>query len=364
MRTLPLLLISLAAAVSGYGQNNPVAARQVAPVPQNPLELVTGPTKVAVGLAERQPLLAMLNRAVAQSNPHLPGAPAHVLRISFNAAASTLYQGGSGTLRETWVSDKNWRWDGSLPGYSLLRISSNGAVFDQNAGGMLPMRMKMLIAAVFAPLGTTPRRAMLRTASATRNGSPVACILTSAQSSPQGALTGRQWYEQEYCVDPASGLLQTWSAAPGIYATYDYSNALRFHGLTLPGKVSISENGATVLDAQLTGIADANPSDTSPFTPTAQMISQSPARLLGGVERFPVAGPAPSSGAYVQPVIVHAIIDEKGNVVESEALQTSSLSAAALDYVNMSKYGQKNAVIGSAPVEREAFINVRFRPSL
>jgi hypothetical protein len=306
----------------------------------------------------------MLHRAVAQSSLHAPGAPAHVLRISFNATASTLYQGGSGSLQETWASGKNWRWEGSMPGYSLLRVSSNGAVFDQNGGEIMPMRLKMLVTAVFAPLGAAPRRATLRMASSTRNGSPVTCILTSAQDSPQGTVTGRQWYEQEYCIDPASGLLQTYSAAPGIYTTYDYSNALHFHGLTLPGKISISENGATVLDAQLTGIADANPSDTGPFTPTPQMAAQGAASLLGSVERFRVPGPAPSMGPYIQPVIVHAIIDEQGNVREAEALQTSSESAAAIDFVTSSKYARKNAVNGSAPVEREAFINVRFRPSL
>ena len=43
--------------------------------------------------------------------------------------------------------------------------------------------------------------------------------------------------------------------------------------------------------------------------------------------------PSPAPGSYIQPVIVHAIIDEHGNARETEALQSSSVSASALDFV-------------------------------
>ena len=44
-----------------------------------------------------------------------------------------------------------------------------------------------------------------------------------------------------YCVDPKTGELQTYSIAPGIYSAYDYTNALAFHGQTLPRRIAVME---------------------------------------------------------------------------------------------------------------------------
>jgi hypothetical protein len=363
MRTLPLLLLPIFAIAAAYGQNARTAPIPVAPVPQDPLELVTGTTQIPAGATERGTLVVLINRAIDNYALHARGTPAHVLQISFNATASTRYQGGAGSLRETWISGQHWRWDGAMPGYSLVRISSNGAVFDQNADSTIPMRIKMLANAVFAPVGGAPRQETLRTASVTWKGLPITCILTSAQSNPQVPATGRQWYETEYCIDPASGLLYLYSIAPGIYTVYDYTSALQFHGRVLPGRIMISENGTTVVDAQLTGITDTDASNTGPFTPTAQMIAQGPASVLGSPARFPLPAPAQSPGPYIQSVIVHAIIDEQGNVRELEALQSSSVTAAALDFVTGIKHGAMKPASGSSSMEREAFMNVQFLPA-
>lgn len=142
---------------------------------------------------------------------------------------------------------------------------------------------------------------------------------------------------------------------------YDYTNALEFHVRMLPGKISITENGTPVLEAQLTSIADTNASDSSPFTPTAQMIAQGPATALGSPSRYSVRTPAP--GSYTQPVIVHAIIDEHGNARETEVLQSSSVSASALDFVGKMKHGQMKPAGGAITIEREVFINVQFLPA-
>jgi TonB family protein len=63
-------------------------------------------------------------------------------------------------------------------------------------------------------------------------------------------------------------------------------------------------------------------------------------------------------------VIVHAVIDAKGNVRESEVLQTSSVSAAALAFVTGMKFAPMTPASGASPTEREAYINVRFQPPL
>src|SRR5579863_4701461 len=122
MRTLPLFLSALIPGALAFCQIAPI---RVAPVPPDPLELVTGPTQVPATPAERGALVALIVNATEHYALHERGGPAHILQISFNAAGSTLYSGGAGQLRETWISGQNWRWDGSLGTYSLLRISSN-----------------------------------------------------------------------------------------------------------------------------------------------------------------------------------------------------------------------------------------------
>ncbi len=304
-----------------------------------------------------------MNRALEHYSLHARGTPAHVLQMSFTAAALTLNAGGNGQLRETWLSGENWRWDGTLGGYTLLRISSNAAVYDQNPNSMIPLRLKMLANAVFAPIQGAPRRETIRTATVEWKGAQITCILTSAEGNAQTAENGRQWYETEYCIDPASGLLDIYSIAPGIYTVYDYTNALKFHDRVLPGKITITENAQTVVDAQLTSLADTDSAASqSLLTPTAQMVSQGAATALALPGRFPIRVPMAGAGTVIQPVIVHAVIQSDGKVLESEALQTSSVSTTALNLVNGMKFPAPKPASGASPMEREAFINVQFQP--
>ncbi len=358
MRALPLLIVYLLGAGSGFCQKY-----SIAPVPPDPLELVTGPTQAPATPEQRGALVALINRAFEHYSLHARGGPAHVLQISFTASASTLNPGGNGQLRETWLSGENWRWDGTLGGYTLLRISSNAAVYDQNPNSIIPLRLKMLAHAVFAPIQGAPRRETLRTATVEWKGSPITCILMSAEGAEQTAQNGRQWYETEYCIDPATGLLEIYSIAPGIYTVYDYTNALKFHDRVLPGKITITENAATVVEAQLTSLTDTDSATSgSLLTPTAQMVSQGAATALALPGRFPIRVPLAGSGTVIQPVIVHAVIQSDGKVLESEALQTSGVSTTALNLVNGMKFPAPKPASGASAMEREAFINVQFHP--
>lgn len=188
MRTLPLFLLALISGSSGLCQTN--ASFPVAPVPPDPLELVTVPTQVPASATERGALITLMDRAAAHYSLHTRGGPAHVLQTSFNATASTLYQGGAGTLRETWISGENWRWDGGLGNYALLRISSNAAIYDQTPNTGLPLRLKMLAQAVFAPIEAAPRRATIRSATVSWKGAQITCILTSRRSQRPGWCSG------------------------------------------------------------------------------------------------------------------------------------------------------------------------------
>ena len=61
----------------------------------------------------------------------------------------------------------------------------------------------------------------------------------------------------------------------------------------------------------------------------------------------------------VQPVIIHAVLDEKGRVLDAEAVQSShpTLAAAALGIVWRSTCAQR---MREGKLQREAFINVNF----
>jgi hypothetical protein len=112
-----------------------------------------------------------------------------------------------------------------------------------------------------------------------------------------------------------------------------------------------------------TSIADTDSATSgSLLTPTAQMVSQGPATALALPGRFPIRVPMAGSGTVIQPVIVHAVIESDGKVLESEALQTSSVSTKALNLVNAMKFPAPKPASGAPAMEREAFINVQFQP--
>jgi len=98
--------------------------------------------------------------------------------------------------------------------------------------------------------------------------------------------------------------------------------------------------------------------------PTKKMMSHGPGAIMVGPFRFPesVRAPAGYSGE-IKPVIVHAILDQKGKVLDAEVVGSSdpALSAAALGVVWHSSYAP--AQQRDRPLQREAFINVRFTPA-
>jgi hypothetical protein len=337
----------------------------IAPVPGDALELVTGKTEIPAGPRERGEIVSLLSRAMANHNLHAQGNSPYLLEVSFSAAASTLYPAGEGHLQESWVSGANWRWDTTLGEYAQTQLSSNGAIWSQSKATM-PMRVKLLRQALFAPLLSAGRQDTIRTAGASLDGTALTCVLLSSGANPQTSAMGRQWYETEYCIDPALSAIRIYSAAPGIYALYDYSNGLKFHGRLLPGRITISENHAATVTARITSIADADPSSLALYTPTASMVEQGPATVAEGIERFPMRIPSTSvsEGATVEPVIVHATVNSQGILQEVEALQSNGATSVALNAVNRMEFANRPAPAGASPLLRDVFVNVQIRPAV
>jgi hypothetical protein len=213
----------------------------------------------------------------------------------------------------------------------------------------------MVRGAVIWPTANVHPGMMIRMATAQWHGMEVMCALLSFDDAIT-AVHGRHWEEREYYVDTKSALLRVYSEAPGIYTVYDYDDALHFHGGTLAREISIVESGDTVLQIHVETLEDAGTPDPALFTPTKEMLARGPGIVLIPSVRIP-AGAAPPAGhsGTIQPVIVHASVDDKGKVVEAEALQNSDpgLSSAALASVKSSTYPPRRRASG--PVQTEAF---------
>ena len=196
----------------------------------------------------------------------------------------------------------------------------------------------------------------MRAANVERDGKAMSCLLLSYSIPPNPA--PRSWVEREYCIDPATGLLQMWSEAPGIYALYDYNGAANFHGHTLPRQISIFEDGRLAVQVRVESLEDAPNLDPNLFKPTPEMMDAGESFKLAAPRRFPVRvdpSDAPTS-PFFQPVIVHAILDaQDGSVLDAEALQNSDrdLSRAAIDLVRSNSFQPSG-------FQQEAFINVQF----
>ena len=351
------MLFALLLSCSAFSQDK----LKIAPLPYDPLELATGPTVVPDTPSKRELVLNLLEHARQNNGMHAPGSPPFAIKVSFKSTGTSRYN-GFGEMEETWMSLSSFRWSARLGDYSQLRIFYQGAAYDDKPRGPIPLRIQMVRQSVFWPVTGRFAPALLRMATAKWQDTEVACILVSGAMNDATPTPGRRWEETECCIDPKTGLLRTYSEAPGIYNVYDYSEKFEFHGRTLARQISIVEDGVTVLQIHLDSLTDATNADPDQFVPTRKMISHGPGDILVGPFRFPqsVAAPPGRSGV-IQPVIVHAVLDKKGHVVEAEAVQHSDslLADAALAIVERSNYAKRDE---GRPVQREAFINVQFVP--
>jgi hypothetical protein len=340
-------VLAIAGSMAGAPQSSTTLI-QVAPPPNDPSELITSQPEAVEAPEARTAVIALLRRVFQKSAFAATGVP-YTVKISFSAFGR-VQDVGPGEMEETRNASGARRWIGHLGNFALTRIITD-RMYDQGSTGPIPFRLNMAREYAFgAPLNVMNS---IRTANATLNGVSMTCILTSVRPS---AAPGRDWSEIEYCIDPLSELLRVYSAAPGIYATYGYSNSASFHGRLVPDQITISEAGSIVLQGSI-GVKDPDSLDPSLFAPTSQMST-------GGVGLQPpthrvLNRSATSPVVPIQPVVVHAILSPEGSVVEAEALQTpdAPLSQSAVDLVKATKY---DATIDYGyPPQQEIFVTVQ-----
>jgi len=357
MRTYrPLLAILSFFLISSFASAQ--SQLSVAPLPGDPMELVTGATHVPTTPQEREQALNLLERARQNADLHTPGAAPFILRVSFSASGNVLGT-GSGEMEETWISPQNGQWTAHLGNFAITRTLSQGLIFDDRQVTFIPIRLHMLRDALFWPINFgAPGHILIRTANANWRGKEVTCIMTSGGMADPTPTPGRRWWEREFCVDPKTGLLQILSDAPGIYFVYDYTGGPQFHGRSVPKNISVFSAGKSVLEAHVESMSDA-----SNITAESLASSNTPRRfgpVLSGATRFPHIIHVAPGAATVQPVIVHAILDPKGEVMDAELIEMAdaALSQSALEIVKHTVFHREE--VRGGRMQTEAFINVQF----
>jgi hypothetical protein len=366
------LLVSTLA-LAAFAQKRPPQIPQntaVAPVPSDPLELVTGPIQVASTPASREAALQLL--AHARNSYGLRSASqGYDLKVSFtvNSGGQTEYD-GAWEMEDISDPQRGLRWTAkAAAGYTTTRIASNDMFYAEGTASDIPLRLQEARAALFDPMPSWGNvlRSSIRTSTATFNGAQITCILlsasgTAAPNKVAAAASGRRWEETEECIDPQSGLLQVHSQVPGRYYAYEYSSAPELDGYTLPRRVTVTEGGNAVSEITVNSLNPLSGSDPSLFAPTEAMRAKGPAVEMGSAQKlsgFYGRGSIPS-GAIAHPVCVFGLVTASGKLVEAHSLQPSDPnSQAAVEAAKrMSFY--KPALRGARPEQHFVFITEKF----
>lgn len=316
--------------------------------PPDVLEPVNVPATVLSTVEDRGKALYLLEQARHNYRSATGGHP-FTLKASFTATGQTEFE-GDGKFEET-VNGSHWRMTAQLGASNTVRLASGTRMYGNSATEPIPLRVQLVWAAIFYPVPVASRQGTLRMASVIYKGDPLTCILISG-SVPRAPAT-RYYQEVEECVDPESHLLRVWSEKPGIYAEYDYTNAINFHGNVMARQISITEAGIPAVLIHIDSLEDPTEAENAALKATPALVDSFAA---SAPNTFPLRIPAPQGNSWEARVIVHASIGANdGNVIEAEALQNSDpqLTQAALEAV-------KSQHFPPTGMQREAFINVMF----
>lgn len=310
--------------LASFGKNTP----KTAPVPADPLELVSSQIQVIDKPASREPVLQLMARArngfALRSAGH-----GYDLKVTFTVTSGgqTEYD-GAWNMEDVFDPQQGLRWTAeTASGYSTSRISSNGMFYAEGTASTIPLRLQEARAALFdaIPSAEYVDHGSIRTSPSAYHGAQVTCVLLMDPGNAPNPKPTRRWEETEECIDPQSGLLQVHSQAPGRYFAYDYSNAPRLGDYVLPRKVTVTEAGKIVSEITVNSLVELPGADPSLFVPTEEMLANGPAIAMRGAQkiwRFSGRGPF-RPGATAHPVCVFGLVTSLGQLIEAHSLQPS-----------------------------------------
>lgn len=310
------------------------------PVPADALELVTGAAQPVQDAEQRIAAIALLNKARDLSNVR---AQPYDLKTSFSTSGG-LASDGSWMLEDL-ARGRAYRWTAQGPNYSAINLypdSTENGLYGNQPGGILPLRLMQIRAAIFFKYQTVGPQASVRTATGLLNGAEQRCVLIVTGAGNRSFTGGRNWEESEYCVDSQTGLLTTYSPVPGLFVHYDYSSAIRFHNKSIPTAFTISQAGQMVAQARTISVTDPPPSADATFNP-AGLRALGAGRAMNPGFNLPIVMPVPgqpfpdsNANAAIQVVTLHGNVSGDGRLSEVEILASSdaTMNQAALDRAN------------------------------
>jgi hypothetical protein len=335
-------------------------------VPADPLELVTSAAQTVQTPEQRLAATALLTKARELSNIR---AQPYYLKTVFTSAGN-LPSDGSWTLEDISPGRGVYRWSAQGPGYSVVNLypsSTREMVYSSQPGAAIPLRLAQVRAAIFfvnPPMGP---QASVRVGAGYLNGAPQSCVMTVTGAGGRMFSGPRNWEEEEYCVDSNTGLLSTYSPAPGLYVRYDYTAAKQFHGKIIPGSFTITEAGRTILEARSESATDP-PSAQSALFSTAGLTAAGVGRVMngGGIRSrsfIPLMNPLTKPASGVQVVVLHGNLSPDGRLNETEILAStdSSLNQTALERASLQmKVRLGGSQPGATPQSQEVFFTMEF----
>ena len=346
---------------------SPFEALSLPPVPYDPLELVNSDAQPVQDAEERAAVITMLANAHNLSNVR---AQAYDLKTTFTSFGSSPSD-GRWILEDTSPSRGVYRWTAQGPSYSALYLTINGLLASNQPADAIPLRLVQAREAIFYIYPEVGPNVSLRAATGDLNGLAVRCVLVDRLAGfGRPSQGGRGWLESEYCVDPKSGLLATYSPAPGLFIHYDYSNAVHFHKTIIPGTFTISVAGRAIIEAHTESATDPPNADNPIFSASglktvgAGAVMTPPLRITSSIGGTHVNG----ASSAVQMVVLHGIVSPENHFIEGEFLATSdaTLNEAAMNHANKwpSCSCQVETQPGTTPRTREAIFVVEFFPGL
>ncbi|MGA3202485.1 MAG: hypothetical protein ABSF12_08320 [Bryobacteraceae bacterium] len=356
-----LWLAASGLSLAAFGQT----ALKMAPIPSDPLEIVTGPIQVVDTPAGRQSVVQLLARA--RKNYALESAGrGYQLKVNFtvNSGGETDYD-GAWEMEDVFDPHQGLHWTATAAaGYSTAQILSKGTALGEGTASVIPLRLQEARVALLGaiPSAADVARQSIRTSIATFNGAQLTCVLLSGSGSASAVTPGRQWEETEECIDPQSGLLQVHSQVPGRYYAYEYSGGPHLGDHKLPGKVIVTEAGKTVSVITVASLTEVASVDAKLFVPTEEMKAKGPAIQMAGAQKIVrLAGKGPyASGATAQPVCVFGLVTPSGQLVEAHSLQPSDPnSQAAVDAVKRMNFSRPTPP-GERPSQHFVFVIEKF----
>jgi TonB family protein len=297
---------------------------------------------------------ALLAKAAETVNIQAPGSQPFRMKalIRLQMSGRTV----EATYRLVWVSDKLWREELDLPGYTEIRVGGESKYWYKRNLDYVPVRVTQAYDAIHfhlrVGLGTEEQVKKVRQRQV--KGAQLACIEVAAGESR----------ERELCLDTTTSTVTQMQADSVV--TYEFGDYSRLGNKLYPRTLQVLEEGRLAVEAKVEELVPEEGSSPTLFVPPqgaselpyCSPLSITPGKLLTRVTpSYPgLAKMSRQSGT----VVMHTVIAPDGTPKDLTVVQTAGnvLDEAALEAVRLWRY--KPYRCNGTPIQVETLIYVNF----